>query len=328
MIDIKGGTQTWSKAQQASSFKNDPVNDMGVAERQKYFGDQDLGEILNKVADPNWVDKAKMRHVGNNKLDKDAFMKLLLAQMKNQDPTNPMKSHEMAAQLAQFSSLEKLTNINSGIDKLATTSQPKNNYQALNLIGKAVTGDSAQVIRSEGDTNHEIDYETASDVKHATIKVRGPDGNFVREVSVNNLAKGKNKFVWNGMDNDGKPVPAGEYQIVIEATDSFGKKVHAATEFSGVITGVNFAAEGPLLMIGNRSVRMSDVKKITDPMLIKNANTPATKDAGKSVKAAESNAKADTAAKGAPPSPHASGLENVAMSQGMINKLNGEVGQK
>src|SRR5690606_22005598 len=108
MISIKGGTQTWSNAEQQSSLRGDGTQNMSAADREKILGDKDLGEYLNKIADPNWIDPKKARQVGGTELDKDAFLKLFLAQLKNQDPMNTMDSHELAAQLAQFTSLEKL----------------------------------------------------------------------------------------------------------------------------------------------------------------------------------------------------------------------------
>src|SRR3712207_3372809 len=99
VMNVKRGSQTFSKAEQASSLKNDNARTVSATDHQEAFGDQNVGDVLNKIADPNWVDPTKKpRAVGNNQLDKDAFLKLMLAQMKHQDPTNPMQSHEMAAQ--------------------------------------------------------------------------------------------------------------------------------------------------------------------------------------------------------------------------------------
>src|SRR4051812_35234670 len=111
-MNVKTTTQSYSAAPQAPQFGNNSENNMGALEQQKLLGDKPLGDIANQIVDPNWVDSEKTKRVGNNELNKDAFFKLMLAQMKNQDPTSPLQSHEMAAQLAQFTSLEKLSNIN------------------------------------------------------------------------------------------------------------------------------------------------------------------------------------------------------------------------
>ena len=73
------------------------TSNLSVDELKK-LGAENVGEVLNKIADPNWTDPAKkVRAVGSDKLDKDAFFKLMLAQLKNQDPTNPLKSHAIVS---------------------------------------------------------------------------------------------------------------------------------------------------------------------------------------------------------------------------------------
>src|SRR4051812_45650628 len=104
-MNIKSGTQTWSKNPQPGIGRAEPTHSNSVQDETKAFGTNGdtIGDTLNRVADPNYIDTSKkMRAVGNPELGKDAFMNLLITQMKNQDPTNPLKSHEMAAQLAQF----------------------------------------------------------------------------------------------------------------------------------------------------------------------------------------------------------------------------------
>lgn len=320
MISVKGGTQTWSKAPQQSGLEVDRSQHLSADEREKFLGSEPIGDILNKVADPNWVDPSKTRRVGNSDLDKDAFLKLLLTQMKHQDPTNPMQSHEMSAQLAQFSSLEKLENIDSGIEKLASGNKPQTQFEALNLIGKGVSGDSSKIIRTDEKEKHNIAFDLASDASNVKIKIRSPQGEIVREQTLSNLKQGKNEFEWNGVDNDGREKPVGEYQVFIEATDSVGKKVHAQTAFEGVITGVNFGKDGPVLMIGNQSVRLTDVKKIVDPALLNSTQSNKMLPIADPVKAAGPTIKASNA----PVVPTESGLQNVAMSQDFINRLEKE----
>lgn len=74
-----------------------------------------------------------------NAMGKDAFLKMLIAQLKNQDPTNPQQGAEFAAQLAQFSSLEQLTNLNATLRSQTQDNLNLVNAQAINLIGKEIT---------------------------------------------------------------------------------------------------------------------------------------------------------------------------------------------
>jgi flagellar basal-body rod modification protein FlgD len=265
MMNVRGGTQTWSNAQQTSSFKSDDAKNLSPEQLEKALGGENLGEVLNKIADPNWVDPAKTRKVGNNELDKDAFLKLMLAQMKHQDPGNPMQSHEMASQLAQFTSLEQLNNINATLEGMKNAQTPSVNYQALNFIGKKVAGDSSKLLRVVGDKTHNVSFNIAGDAAEVKVKVRDGEGKVVRTLSAKNLKAGSNSIAWNGLNETGQAAPPGEYRFTIEASSATGGKVFAKTDFDGRITGLNFTPQGPVLMVGNQTVRLQDVKKIYEP---------------------------------------------------------------
>lgn len=232
------------------------------------LGGENIGDVLNKIVDSNWVDPSKkVRTVGDSNLDKDAFFKLMLTQMKNQDPTNPLKSHEMAAQLASFSSLEQMQNMNSTLEELKNATKPTENFQALNLIGKAVAGDSAKVLRGNNDRTHDFKFNLPSDAAEVSVKVRDAEGNIVRSYNLKSLKAGENKLTWNGEDETGSKAFPGEYTFIAEAKTGDGKKLGVKTEFDGVITGVSYSPEGPVLHVGNQAVKFKDVKKITDPRL-------------------------------------------------------------
>ncbi len=266
MISVKGGTKVWSDAPQQSSLKSDPTQMMSTTTKEEQFGGQEVGDILNKISDPNWVDPSKkVRQVGNNKLDKDAFLNLLLAQMKNQDPTNPLKSHEMAAQLAQFTSLEKLSAIDAGIEKLTKAQTPNSNFEALNFIGKMVAGDGAKIQRMDEADGHDIKFHLANDAQTAKLDIKNEEGEVVRSLTVNTLKSGKNEIYWNGQLENGTPARTGEYTVEISATGSNGAKLHAETQFQGKVTGVNFTSAGPVLMVGKQPISMREVTEIVDP---------------------------------------------------------------
>ena len=270
VVGVGRATKSFGETQGPVESANTPSN--LTPEDLKKLGGENVGEVLNKLSDPNWVDPAKkMRSVGNDKLDKDAFFKLMLDQLKNQDPTNPLKSHEMAAQLANFSSLEQMNNMNQTLTEMKNGQKPLEQFQALNFIGKAVGGDSSKITRVKGDKDHDFRFSLKNPAARVEIRIRNNDtGETIRKIDLSKLKEGDNKFVWNGQNDKGQPAPAGNYQMFAEAFNDAGQKQVIKTDFEGVITGVNYSAEGPILMVGNQSVRLRDIKKIQDPSLMKN----------------------------------------------------------
>ncbi|UYL08747.1 flagellar hook assembly protein FlgD [Bdellovibrio sp. SKB1291214] len=270
MVNAKLGVNAFGTTQDKPTSTVGTPSNLSVQDKKK-VGEEDLGAVANKLADPNWTDPTKkVRTTGNPNLDKDAFFKLMLAQMKNQDPTNPMKSHEMAAQLANFSSLEQMQNMNRTLEELKNAQKPSENFQALNLIGKAVAGDSSKVVRGANDKDHDFKFSLPMAADEVTVKVRDADGAVVRTYNLKGLKQGENKLTWNGEDEKGMKAAMGEYQFIAEAKTADGKKLGIKTDFDGVITGVSYSADGPVLNVGNQAIRFRDVKKITDPRLMRN----------------------------------------------------------
>lgn len=337
-MGVKLGTKEFGAIQGTTPTAelNNRTQNLSVSDQQKVLGDQNgnVGDMLNKMADPNWVDPAKkMRTVGNDKLDKDAFFKLMIAQMKNQDPTNPLKSHEMAAQLANFSSLEQMQNMNSTLSEMKNGMKPQENYQALNLIGKAVSGDSSKVTRNINDKEHDFKFNLPMDVSEAKIKVFNADGQVVRTYDMKALKKGENKITWNGEDDKGQKQTPGDYHFAIEAKAG-EKKVAVKTDFDGMITGINYTPEGPVLLVGNQSIKMRDVRKITDPSLMSNdqkATDVTAQDLKKQAPTEETKKEANTesakaapsvvASNAAPTTPKSNIMDNVGLSREMMMKL-------
>lgn len=338
-MGVKLGTKAFgTNPEKVTGTANLPSN-ISATDRDK-LGGENVGEVLNKIADANWVDPSKkMRTAGNDKLDKDAFFKLMLAQMKNQDPTNPLKPHEMSAQLANFSSLEQMQNMNTTLTEMKNGQKPSEQFQALNLLGKAVSGDSARVVRLKGDKFHDFGFNLPKGAD-VTVQVRNEAGETVRSYDLKNLKEGSNKISWNGLDERGIAANAGEYAFVVEAKDPNGQKLHVKTDFDGVITGVNYTPEGPVLLIGNQTVRLSEVKKIVDPSLMKNdqisksgsgQDLKVPGDAGhtQTIRAQGSSTSAGAADEPAPAGEALKSnlLGDVGLSREMMTKLSKETGQ-
>jgi hypothetical protein len=99
------------------------------------------------------------------------------------------------------------------------------------------------------------------------MKVRDAQGTDIRTVEFKNLKKGANALNWNGMNDEGSAAPVGEYNVSLEAEGSNGRKIQVETKTQGLISGVNFTATGPQLMVGKQVVAMSDIKSISDPQV-------------------------------------------------------------
>lgn len=327
MVNAKLGVNAFGATTQKPESANTP-NTLSAQDKAK-VGEEDLGAVANKLADPNWTDPSKkVRTTGNPNLDKDAFFKLMLAQMKNQDPTNPMKSHEMAAQLANFSSLEQMQNMNRTLEELKNAQKPSENFQALNLIGKAVAGDSSKVVRGPNDKDHDFRFSLPMAGAEVSVKVRDADGNVVREYNLKGLKQGENKLTWNGEDSKGMKAAAGEYQFIAEAKTGDGKKMGIKTDFDGVITGVSYSAEGPVLNVGNQAIRFRDVKKITDPRLMRNdqnvndvTNLDLKKDDATGQTKKEASVGQQSPSTAAAPAAKSKIMDTVGLSRDMIDKI-------
>jgi flagellar basal-body rod modification protein FlgD len=268
-MGLRRDTKAFAPGPVETGVRSNSQFDNGITPQElQALGASDIGELANKIADANYIDpKAKLRGVGNDKLDKDAFMKIMLVQMKNQDPTNPLKSHEMAAQLAQFTQLEQLQNINTSLDEMKAKAKPSESFQSLNLLGKVVAGDSSKVFRSKGDREHDISFHIPNSAKTVKLTITNEAGDVVRNATINNVKAGGNSWTWNGKDNKDNISPAGNYKVTIEAIASNDQKISVKTDFEGVISGVNFTPQGTLLMVGNQAVRLQDIRKIVDPSL-------------------------------------------------------------
>ncbi|MFK8138986.1 MAG: flagellar hook assembly protein FlgD [Bdellovibrionales bacterium] len=322
MIDTRTTQSFRNKpGEQVSAQKSDATNYMG-ANDLKRLKNGNVGDELNKIVDPNWVDPAKLRKVGNENLDKDAFLKLMLTQMKHQDPTTPLESHEMASQLAQFTSLEQMQNMNTNIENLVKANKPNSQFQALQFIGKSIESDSSKIFRGKGDKGHEVRFDLMQDAAEINVKIKDADGDLVREYSIADLKKGRNSIDWNGYNNQDQKTREGEYYAEITAKDGNGKGIVATTTVAGKITGVNYTQSGPVLLVGTQTVSMSEVRKIVDENIAQSKSRDVKDVTDKALKVEAKKEDTDTKAEGVATEAARSGnISKVPMAKNLYDKV-------
>lgn len=196
-------------------------------------------------------------------LGKDEFLKLLVTQLKNQNPLNPMDSSAFVAQLAQFSSLEQLTNTNSKLDSLLTYQNSLQNTLLSNLIGKKVTFSGSSVNLS-GSTAA-INYNLSGDAKDVKISISDSSGKVVRELDLGTLTSGDKTYSWDGKDANGNTLSDGQYTIAMTATDASGNSVDVTTKAQGTVTGITYDGTNTYLVVdGTTKIKVGDLKAIND----------------------------------------------------------------
>ncbi len=195
-------------------------------------------------------------------VDKDAFLKLLVAQISNQDPLAPQETDQYMQQITQFSTLEQMMNLNEGVENLALGQLSNNSQEALRFVGRQVVARGSELtLEDEGIVP--IRYESDPAAETVTMTIFDASGEAVREVELDG-GRGGGTWSWDGTDDDGQPMPAGRYTVSIAAEDAEGDPLSADTYLRGTVSGVRFDNGYPELMIGDRRMRMSDVIEVND----------------------------------------------------------------
>lgn len=193
-------------------------------------------------------------------LGKDDFLKLLVTQLRFQNPLSPLDNTEFTAQLAQFSSLEQLNNINTQLHDLLLFQNSLQNTLTSSLIGKQVKIPGNEVYLKD---TSEISYTLQENASKIKISVYNSSGELVKEVNLGQQTSGEKSYVWDGTDNNGNHLSEGHYQIKVEAFDDSGKPVNVSTVVYGTVTGITFENNITYLIVDNKTkIQLSEIKEI------------------------------------------------------------------
>ncbi|MDO9043216.1 MAG: flagellar hook assembly protein FlgD [Desulfocapsaceae bacterium] len=176
-------------------------------------------------------------------MGKDDFLSLLVAQLKNQDPLEPEDPTAFTAQLAQFSSLEQLANLNTTMEGLTTAQANSARLSSLSLIGKDITYNGSTVTL-EGKPV-EIGYQLDGTASSVTLSIQDANGKTVRTIqAADTELKAGNHFIsWDGKDQEGNLLANGKYTLVLQASAAGeGASIAAAPLVRSVVTGIDLSS--------------------------------------------------------------------------------------
>ncbi len=169
-------------------------------------------------------------------LGKEDFLTLLVAQLQNQDPLNPDDPTEFTAQLAQYSSLEQLVNLNESVEALAASNETSDQLSAMELIGKDVAYEGAE-FEFTGDPIV-IGYQLDGAASSVTITIHNENGDTVSTLTPSELTAGNHFIEWDGLDSDGNLLANGQYEISVLASAGEGESVIATALVQSEVIGV------------------------------------------------------------------------------------------
>ena len=186
-----------------SNIKRNP----GPAVRRE----EDLGKALNTLAgkeDRNggvrFVDRRKHNQIGKNE-----FLELLTFQLANQDPMKPMDQHKFSAELAQFSSLEQLVNLNSKVKKLNPKPEVQDKFYGASFLGKEVMTQGTSVKIDEGTSQVEVPFYVSKNSDKVVVRLLDSKGQMAFQKELKGHERGNHVFKWDGIGMDKQLVPPG-----------------------------------------------------------------------------------------------------------------------
>jgi flagellar basal-body rod modification protein FlgD len=191
-------------------------------------------------------------------LGKDDFLNMLIAQLQHQDPLNPADSTEFTAQLAQFSSLEQLSNIHESLENMEQFQASLTHSQAVSYIGKEITAAGSGLHLRDGQTAA-CHFELEANAAMTAVSIYDATGGFVNSFETGPLGPGRQSAIWDGTDFNGNQMPAGAYSFEIQAVDASNENIAVRPLMSATVTGVSFKDKTAYLMTELQSVALDDV---------------------------------------------------------------------
>ncbi len=200
---------------------------------------------------------------GNGVLGKEEFLRLLVTQLKHQDPLNPMEGTQFATQLAQFSSLEQLITLNAKLDAQAgaTAAGALTGQMGLaaSLLGRTVVAEGSSMA-VDGTGTAKVAVDLPGPAQTVTVRLRDSAGNEIARKDFNAVPGGRQTLTWRP---DG--VAPGTYSYDVEVTGRDGNAMTARPLVVGIVDGVFLERGQVVLRLGGATVRLDHLMEISPP---------------------------------------------------------------
>jgi flagellar basal-body rod modification protein FlgD len=190
----------------------------------------------------------------------DRFLKLLVTQMKNQDPLNPLDNAQVTSQMAQLSTVTGIDKLNATVQALSSSMLASQSLQAVSMIGHVALSDGDSMDLANGNAYGGVELTQPAD--KVTVQVADASGALVRTLHLGEQDTGIVDFNWDGMTDSGSTAPDGKYTFTAVAELS-GKKTDVTTLSYGLVNSVAQSSSGVTVNIDNQGeVGLNAIRKI------------------------------------------------------------------
>ncbi len=201
-------------------------------------------------------------------LGRDAFLKMLVAQLQNQDPLNPMDGTDFSAQLAQFSQLEQLMNLNDGMEAMATSLTKDSDKDLIGYVGKQVSGDINTMQVTEGGVSG--GFFNLPQVADVVVEIVDSTGGTVKTLGEGTKNAGSHLISWDGTNDEGEAVGDGTYTFNVMANTGSGYN-KISNSVTGTVDGVAYNDGKAYLVVQGL---LMDSANVTSVRNIQDSSTP------------------------------------------------------
>jgi len=192
----------------------------------------------------------------------DRFLKLLVTQLKNQDPMNPMDNAQFTSQMAQINTVTGINTLNETVNGLLQQFGALEALQAAQLTGRSVLVTGNRLTADGKGTAVAGGVNLAAPADKVTVEIIDANGNPVRSIALGASAAGVSRFTWDGKTDAGTDAPAGSYSFTVKAS-SAGAEVGATELMARTVEAVTREnGSTQLVLAGGIRVAYGDVKQI------------------------------------------------------------------
>ncbi len=227
--------------------------------KQEAAPSKSMGQTLNGLAG---VETRKNLFQENKKLDKEAFLKMFMEQLKYQDPTKPVDNEKVAQQMAMFSQLEQQMLTNKNLETMIA-GQNNTHLMALNLMGKEISVDQLTLHHNKNEPSS-FNFKLGQEASSVKVSILNEAGNVVDQLDLGSRMEGDVEAKWIGSAEDGRPAETGKYFYSVEATDLKGQPINVESKLTGKVTGVSTSGGKTMVHVGEQKVDLLEVSMVKE----------------------------------------------------------------